>query len=248
MIVQRGFPAPPSYHTRPAAGRAGATLLRRDHQRLRRDVLLCVAGRAARPLGDRRLCAGAAGIPGREARRRARCCGASCHEIAPSERLHAGPWQTGSLRSASSCWLRRKAVGRPRLVRADGNPAAGLARGVCDLELRPDRQHDSAADPSPDRRRMGICCSAGAAAGGRHDPAGCARLRARACRAARRSIPGPPIRPTIPADVARWYLNGPSFLIRAADRAGRLVVARHRVRRRLRQPPAGRRSAWLSSA
>ena len=41
MIVARGFPEPRlDTHTARAAGRAGAALCGRDHERLRRDVLL----------------------------------------------------------------------------------------------------------------------------------------------------------------------------------------------------------------
>ena len=53
MIVQRGFPAPPSYHIQRLSRRARAALLRRHHQWLWRDVLVRLPRPAARPLGDR---------------------------------------------------------------------------------------------------------------------------------------------------------------------------------------------------
>ena len=71
MVVQRGFKQPPSYHIDRLRQAAGRALLRRDHQRLRRDAGLQGADRAARPLGDRRLHPRAAAQPARDRRRRA---------------------------------------------------------------------------------------------------------------------------------------------------------------------------------
>ena len=68
MIVQRGFPAPPSYHIARLRAAPAQHYLRRDHQWLRGDVLVRSAGRATRPLGDRRLYPGAAAIAARECR------------------------------------------------------------------------------------------------------------------------------------------------------------------------------------
>ena len=55
MIVQRGFPAPPSYHIARLRDAPVGAFLRRDDQRLRRDVLLRLPHRAGRPLGHRGL-------------------------------------------------------------------------------------------------------------------------------------------------------------------------------------------------
>ena len=63
MIVQRGFPQPPSFHSDYAARRTGPACRRGDHQRLWRDVLLCRPRRTARPVGDRRLYPRLAGEP-----------------------------------------------------------------------------------------------------------------------------------------------------------------------------------------
>src|SRR6185437_11000200 len=56
---------------RTAAPSAGAAFLRRHQQWLWRHVLLCRARGARRSVGDRRLCQGLAGKPGRAPRRRA---------------------------------------------------------------------------------------------------------------------------------------------------------------------------------
>jgi hypothetical protein len=89
-----------------------------------------------------------------------------------------------------------------------------LARGVCDLELRSDRQHGSTAHPPLDGWRVGMGRGACSAACCCHDPAGGACVLACPCRASR-YYPWAAEPSAIPADVARWYLNQPSFLIRA---------------------------------
>ena len=61
MIVQRGFPHPPSYYTDYLQQGAEPAFLRRDHQRLWGHVPLCGTGDARRPLGDHRLYPGVAG-------------------------------------------------------------------------------------------------------------------------------------------------------------------------------------------
>ena len=105
--------------------------------------------------------------------------------------------------------------------------AARLARGVCDSQPRADRQHDAADDPPPDRRRLGYRCGTSAAAGGRNDRRWPRSRSSRCCSGFRTSIPWAGDSAAIPPDVARWYLNGPSFLIRGAARTRRLVHARH---------------------
>ena len=72
MIVQRGFPPPPSYHIDRLRAGAGRAFLRRDDQWLRFDVQLRFARRAGRPLAHRRLHSRAAVEP---ARHRAGCAG-----------------------------------------------------------------------------------------------------------------------------------------------------------------------------
>ena len=72
MIVQRGFSRPPSFHEPTGSARPRRALLPRDHQRLRRDVLVRLADPARRPLGDHRLRPGPATQPERRARRPAR--------------------------------------------------------------------------------------------------------------------------------------------------------------------------------
>ena len=71
MIVRRGYRRPPSFHDDRLRERAGRPLLRRDHQRLRRDARLRRADRGRRSLGDRRLHPRAAAERARDARRRA---------------------------------------------------------------------------------------------------------------------------------------------------------------------------------
>ena len=129
-------------------------------------------------------------------------------------RRHARPAEQAAMSNAdrNACWQERSRAARCdpaiavllALEAAAGccsawfapieAAAARLARGVRDLEHRADRQHGAAADPPPDRRRLGRCRRAGAASGGRHDAAGRARVRAGPCRAARTSTRGPPIR------------------------------------------------------
>ena len=69
MIVQRGFPPPPTFHQPRLREAPRAAFLRRDHQWLRRDVSLRLARRAGGSLGDRRLHPRAATQPKRHARR-----------------------------------------------------------------------------------------------------------------------------------------------------------------------------------
>ena len=55
MIVRRGYRRPPSLHDDRLRDGAGRPLLRRDHERLRRDAGLRRADHGRGPLGDRRL-------------------------------------------------------------------------------------------------------------------------------------------------------------------------------------------------
>ena len=66
MIVQRGYRRPPSFHIDRLRAGAARALLRRHHERLRRDARLRRAGSRARPLGDRRLHPRAAAEPERD--------------------------------------------------------------------------------------------------------------------------------------------------------------------------------------
>ena len=66
MIVQRGFKQPTSYHTDRLRAQPRRLLLRRDHQRVRRDAGLLGAGGARGSLGDRRLHPHAAVQPPRD--------------------------------------------------------------------------------------------------------------------------------------------------------------------------------------
>ena len=72
IIVQRGFPQPPSYHIDRLRDAPRPALPRRDPERLRRHVLLRRARAAGRPLGDRRLHPRPAARPARDGRGPAR--------------------------------------------------------------------------------------------------------------------------------------------------------------------------------
>ena len=61
IVVKRGYTRPPDLTDENAAQRPGRPLLRRDHERLRRDAGSRRADQGARSLGDRRLRARAAG-------------------------------------------------------------------------------------------------------------------------------------------------------------------------------------------
>ena len=143
-------------------------------------------------------------------------CGASCHENRGRKARSnengasaAADWFGGADRSGSAF----ASVGVPD---ADARRAARLAGGICRLELHSDRQHDAAPDPPPDRRRMGTSRRIGSAPGSGDD------ATRRACASLPVLLGLPEIYPwatdpaTIPADVARWYLNEASFLIRTS--------------------------------
>ena len=70
IVVRRGFPPPPSYHSDRLRNAPGRTFLRCHHQRLRQDVSLPVTGRRRGPLGDRLLYPRAPAQPARAACRR----------------------------------------------------------------------------------------------------------------------------------------------------------------------------------
>ena len=142
-------------------------------------------------------------------------CGASCHENRGRKARSnengasaAADWFGGADPSGSAF----ASVGVPD---ADARRAARLAGGICRLELHSDRQHDAAPDPPPDRRRMGTSRRIGSAPGSGDDTT--RRACAAACSARPSEVyPWATDPATIPADVARWYLNEVSFLIRTS--------------------------------
>ena len=140
-IVRRGFPRPPSYYDAALMARPRATVLRHDHQRLRRDVCLWLPRFPARPLGDHGLYPRPPAEPFDElgAKRRAR---GRIHERGGS------PGRPSARREAASSSRLAAAV----LLGGGAHPAAfrrrhGMARRLRLLEFAADRRDCAGPDP-----------------------------------------------------------------------------------------------------
>ena len=95
MVVQRGFPHPPSYDIDRLRDCAHPALLRCDDEWLRRHVFLRRPYCASRSLGDRRLHPGIAAFPACNACVAVRC--AACRAAMMQERAERVAWGVGAI-------------------------------------------------------------------------------------------------------------------------------------------------------
>ena len=119
MIVQRGFPAPPSYHT----ARLRAAPAQHFYDVITTAMASCIPTRprrAARPLGHRRLYPGAADLPRRGAGRGAGRTGKPAVMAPPLLWLRAQSWRAAGLGMLAAVLLLAWAVLAPSQAIAAG--------------------------------------------------------------------------------------------------------------------------------